>query len=225
MSASPVACDLTNGTITLGFVEPSTECDITNLTSKQSGVSITKDGSNYKAEVANSVSTLNTANLTPTVSAGAKVTYSPSGSVALNVGENTITITITAEDGTTKKTATLTVTRAEAPVTPPDEGNNGGNNNGDDKDPNEGNDQNQGGNDQDPNGGNNQGGNDQNPNEGNNQTPNNGTNQTPNNTSNTSGSGDLTNKFPYILGTCFLGADCILACIIMLVLAKKRKRR
>ncbi|MDE6058735.1 MAG: hypothetical protein K2G44_01695 [Clostridia bacterium] len=99
--------------MSISFVPPSTACDITNLTSTQSGVTITKDGSNFKAEVPYSVSTLNTSNsiLKATVSAGATATYSPSNP-ALTVGQTqTITITVTAEDGVTKKTATLSVTR------------------------------------------------------------------------------------------------------------------
>jgi len=43
---------------------------------------------------------------------------SPSGALALNVGANTVDVKVTAEDATTIKTYTVTVTRAAAPPTP-----------------------------------------------------------------------------------------------------------
>ena len=101
-----------SGDATINFAAPSNQCDLTALSSTQSGVSISKSGNNFTANVQFSVSALNTANLKPTVSEGAKVTYSPSGNVSLNEGANTITLTVTAEDGVATKQYTLTVTRA-----------------------------------------------------------------------------------------------------------------
>jgi len=71
----------------------------------------------YTATVGNSVSSVS---LTPTVAAGATVTIngvtvpsgSASGAIPLTVGVNIITIVVTAEDGITTKTYTITITRA-----------------------------------------------------------------------------------------------------------------
>ena len=41
------------------------------------------------------------------------------GIVPLSVGENAISVLVTAEDGETTRTYTVTVTRAEAPPEPP----------------------------------------------------------------------------------------------------------
>ncbi|MDR3193935.1 MAG: cadherin-like beta sandwich domain-containing protein, partial [Tannerella sp.] len=66
---------------------------------------------NYTAAVANSVSSLT---VTATKNhAGASV--SGAGTIPLNTGANTVTVTVTAEDGTTK-TYTVTVTRSSTPV-------------------------------------------------------------------------------------------------------------
>ena len=58
--------------------------------------------------------TANHAGATITVNTGAVTSGSASGSQSLNVGANTITIVVTAQDGSTKKTYTVTVTRAAA---------------------------------------------------------------------------------------------------------------
>lgn len=74
----------------------------------------------YTQSVANSVSsitvtpTVNQANATVTVNGTAVATGVASGSINLNVGANTITTVVTAQDGTTTKTYTTTVTRAVA---------------------------------------------------------------------------------------------------------------
>ncbi|MDF2648800.1 MAG: pknD 3 [Paenibacillus sp.] len=77
------------------------------------------DYTKYFADVANSVSsititpTARDSKSTVTVNGMVVVSGSASGAVNLDVGKNTITIIVTAEDGTTKNTYTLTVTRAE----------------------------------------------------------------------------------------------------------------
>ncbi len=112
MKAKPIEHNTAGTNITISFAEPSSACEITGLTSTQNGVSISKDGNNYKAEVPYSVTALNTSNLKPTVSEGATVTYSPSGNVALTVGQTTtIAVKITAEDGKNTKSVNLNVTR------------------------------------------------------------------------------------------------------------------
>ena len=72
----------------------------------------------YAASVGNATTSLT---VTPTVAAGtssvtvngvATTNGSASGAIALNVGSNTVTIIVTAQDGTTTKTYTVTVTRA-----------------------------------------------------------------------------------------------------------------
>ncbi|MGO4497188.1 S-layer homology domain-containing protein [Paenibacillus sp. 2RAB27] len=85
----------------------------------------------YTQNVANNILSLT---LTPTVvDAEESVTVNgttvisgqPSKAIALNVGENIITVVVTAQNGT-PKTYTVTVTRASAPTTPPSNGNGGG---------------------------------------------------------------------------------------------------
>lgn len=77
----------------------------------------------YTALVENSVSsitvtpTVNDSNATITVNGAAVTSGSASGPISLNVGANTISIVVTAQDGTTQQTYTVSVTRA-APVPP-----------------------------------------------------------------------------------------------------------
>lgn len=74
----------------------------------------------YSASVANTVASLT---VTPTAGAGstlkvngaASPSGSPSGALALSVGPNTVTVEVTAQDGVTRKTYTVTVTRAAPP--------------------------------------------------------------------------------------------------------------
>ena len=68
----------------------------------------------YTASVGNSVTATT---LTATaVHSGATVAIEPGAEVALAEGANVITVTVTAEDGTTTQTYTVTVTRASLPV-------------------------------------------------------------------------------------------------------------
>ena len=68
----------------------------------------------YTASAANSV-TATTVTATPAHPA-AKVSIEPGSEVTLADGPNRITVTVTAEDGTTKKAYTVTLTRASLPV-------------------------------------------------------------------------------------------------------------
>ncbi len=68
----------------------------------------------YQASVGNSVETT-TVTATATHSA-AEVSVEPGSEVSLAVGANEIAVSVTAEDGTTTKTYTVTVTRAALPV-------------------------------------------------------------------------------------------------------------
>ncbi|TCP52191.1 S-layer family protein, partial [Tumebacillus sp. BK434] len=104
-------------TVTIGL--PSTNANLSNLTVNQGlltpAFALNKD--TYTVTVPYSVSTLN---VTPTLGhAGATMTVNgvkrDSGNavpVELNVGPNTITIMVTAQDGLTTKPYTITVTRA-----------------------------------------------------------------------------------------------------------------
>ena len=77
---------------------------------------------NYNVSVLNGVTSTT---ITPTAVTGATVTVAgtavtsgtPSGDIPLNVGENAIAIVVTAADGTTEKTYTVTVRRAPLPAT------------------------------------------------------------------------------------------------------------
>ena len=74
------------------------------------------DSTAYAASVAHEV-----ASTTVTAAAShsaAKVTIAPGSEVSLAVGANEIAVTVTAEDGTTTRTYTVTVTRAEEPALP-----------------------------------------------------------------------------------------------------------
>ncbi|EPD82190.1 cadherin-like beta sandwich domain-containing protein [Paenibacillus sp. HGH0039] len=97
----------------------STNADLNNLTLSGTALApgFASGTTSYTASVANNVTSVD---VTPTLANGtaavkvngnAAVSGSPS-SVPLNVGSNTITVLVTAQDGTTQKTYTVTVTRA-----------------------------------------------------------------------------------------------------------------
>jgi trimeric autotransporter adhesin len=102
----------------------SANADLSNLV-LSTGTLIPSFGSSttsYTSSVSNSTSSVT---VTPTTAdAGATVTVNgssvtsgnASSSIALNVGDNTITTVVTAQDGTTTKTYTVTMTRAAAGV-------------------------------------------------------------------------------------------------------------
>jgi gliding motility-associated-like protein len=100
----------------------SANADLSNLVISQGTLTpVFAAGTNsYTASVGNAVTSIT---LTPTTSdAGATITVNgaavtsgtASGAIALNIGTNTITTVVTAPDGTTTKTYTVTVTRAGA---------------------------------------------------------------------------------------------------------------
>ncbi len=100
--------------ILLGIV-PSSDATLSRLS--LSGIDIgTFSGTTtaYMASVANSV-TATTVTATANHS-GATVAIDPGSDVALAEGENTIMVTVTAEDGTTTRTYAATVTRAALPI-------------------------------------------------------------------------------------------------------------
>ncbi|WP_205910415.1 cadherin-like beta sandwich domain-containing protein, partial [Rhizobium sp. FKL33] len=77
----------------------------------------------YTASVDNDVSsikvtpTVSDANATVTVNSTTVASGAASGNLSLDVGDNTITVEVTAEDGVTTETYTVTVKRAEADST------------------------------------------------------------------------------------------------------------
>jgi LPXTG-motif cell wall-anchored protein len=103
------------------FTTASTDASLSALTLSEGALSpdFASGTDDYTASVGNSVSSVT---ITPTAShSGATITVNgnsvtsgaASGEIALNVGENTIEIEVTAQDGTTTNTYTVTVTRAQ----------------------------------------------------------------------------------------------------------------
>lgn len=108
---------------------PNTNADLSTLTLTNGGLNTTfaSGTTSYTAYVANGISsftvtpTLSDANASMQVrvnggSYAAVANSAASGSLALNVGSNTVDILVTAEDGTTTKTYTLTVVRTPTPA-------------------------------------------------------------------------------------------------------------
>ena len=101
---------------------PSTDATLSGLTLSSVDIgTFASATTSYSASVANSVSEIT---VTPTVNdSGASYVIKlggatdADGTVALAVGSNTITVEVTAEDGTSKSTYTVTVTRADPPST------------------------------------------------------------------------------------------------------------
>ena len=95
--------------------------DNANLSSLSlSGVQIdafSADTLNYTASVDNSVTQITVTAVA--ADSNASVNIEPDSSVDLDVGENTIKITVTAADGMTEKIYTVTVTRAQLQSPPP----------------------------------------------------------------------------------------------------------
>ncbi|WP_439541629.1 cadherin-like beta sandwich domain-containing protein [Hyphomicrobium sp.] len=100
--------------------DASSIADLSNLSLSQGSLSPTFSASTtaYTASVASSVTSITVAatlvepNATITVNGNLVTSGNPSGAIALNAGDNTITVVVTAQDGTTTKTFTVTVNRA-----------------------------------------------------------------------------------------------------------------
>ncbi len=113
VTASHGGSEIGSATVTINSVSQ----DATLSSLSLSGIDIGAFSSTltaYEASVTNAV-TMTTVTATPTHSA-ATVTIEPNSQVPLVEGPNEITLTVTAEDGTTTETYTVTVTRASVPV-------------------------------------------------------------------------------------------------------------
>jgi len=99
---------------------PSPDATLSNLTLSTGTLSpaFASATTSYTASVANTVTSLTLTPATTNAAATVKVngtavtSGSASGAIALNVGPNTVTTVVTAQDGATTKTYTVTVTRA-----------------------------------------------------------------------------------------------------------------
>jgi hypothetical protein len=106
--------------LAISGVPTSTDANLSGLTYSSGALSPAFASSTiaYTQSVANNVSsitvtpTVNQANATVTVNGAAVATGVASGSINLNVGANTVTTVVTAQDGSTTKTYTTMVTRA-----------------------------------------------------------------------------------------------------------------
>ena len=104
----------------------STDATLSGLTLTPSSIALSPSFSAattaYTASVSNTVAslrvtpTVNQANATVTVNGTAVASGQQSGQIALSVGSNTITVVVTAQDGSTTRTYTLALTRAAAPM-------------------------------------------------------------------------------------------------------------
>ncbi len=101
---------------------PSSDSTLSNLTLNNGTLSPTFDSNttDYTSSVSNAISEITVTptsadgNATITVNGVAVNSGETSGNIALNVGANTLTIIVTAEDAITTKTYTITITRANA---------------------------------------------------------------------------------------------------------------
>ncbi|MCX5990869.1 MAG: cadherin-like beta sandwich domain-containing protein [Chloroflexi bacterium] len=117
---------ITDGSVTVWQPGP-TDATLSNLTISAGTLTpaFASGNTGYTDGVANSVNsvtvtpTANESHATITVNGVAVASGSASGAIALNVGDNTITIVVTAQDGTTSDTYTVTVTRAATPTSTP----------------------------------------------------------------------------------------------------------
>lgn len=107
------------GTLTVGV--PSSDAALSGLSISEGTLTpgFASGTYAYTASVGNSVSSLSVtptasdANATITVNGTAITSGTASGDIALTVGANTVTIVVTAQDGTTAQTYTVSVTRAD----------------------------------------------------------------------------------------------------------------
>ena len=121
----PVIVTAQDGTTTKTYTitvnrAPSSNANLNGLTVSSGPLSpaFASGTTSYNASVANSVTSITItptaaeANATVTVNGTAVTNGNASSAINLNVGDNTITVTVTAQDGTTIKTYTITVNRA-----------------------------------------------------------------------------------------------------------------
>ena len=113
VAASHRGIALGSATVTIASVSHDATLSALGL----SGIDIGTFASGTTAYTASVPSATTSATVTAAAShAEATVSISPGAEVSLAAGENIITVTVTAEDGTTKKTYTVTVTRLSLPV-------------------------------------------------------------------------------------------------------------
>jgi hypothetical protein len=111
---------ISSGTLAGGQVVHSTNADLAGLSLSAGAISpvFSASTTSYTLNVPNSTTsttvtpTAADTNATITVNNVAVTSGSPSGSINLNAGDNTITTVVTAQDQTTTKSYTVTVTRA-----------------------------------------------------------------------------------------------------------------
>ncbi|GGH06936.1 hypothetical protein GCM10007352_11370 [Mucilaginibacter phyllosphaerae] len=107
------------------FITSSNDATLSGLSLSSGTLNPSFSGSviSYSAGVTNSVTsitvtpTLNQSGATVKVNGSTVASGSASGNISLNAGDNVITTVVTAQDGTTTKTYTITVTRDKAPQT------------------------------------------------------------------------------------------------------------
>lgn len=110
-------------TVTVKSIGKDATLKILSLTSGTLEPGFRPDTGTYTATVDNSVTSVTiTAKTTDS-----NATVIGDGTKTLSVGSNTYTVTVTAEDGTTQKSYTITITREEAPYIPPSGGGNNSN--------------------------------------------------------------------------------------------------
>ena len=107
-----------NGTVTVNpHPEASHDANLASLSVGEGKISpaFSPDVLNYTVSVAGTVSKATVSAKT----ADSKAKYVIGGNTGLKEGQNTVTVKVTAEDGTTTKTYTITVTRAKPPTPKP----------------------------------------------------------------------------------------------------------
>jgi Cadherin-like beta sandwich domain/Carboxypeptidase regulatory-like domain len=120
--ATPVeiSCSATTSGIDFVLVPPSTDATLSNLIVSQGtltpafapAITSYSDSVVYSVTSVTVTPTVNESHATVTVNGTPVASGSPSGPISLSVGDNTMTIVVTAQDGTTTNSYILTVTRA-----------------------------------------------------------------------------------------------------------------
>jgi len=119
-AATPVTADLT---VYAQWMSSDATLSDLSLSSGTLDPSFASATTSYTASVANNITSITVTptaadtNATITVNGTPVASGSASGAINLDVGENTITIVVTAENGTTTKIYTIIVTRVAVPIT------------------------------------------------------------------------------------------------------------